>query len=870
MLCEICWRMLRGQVGRQWRGTYDLHFDHHHSIETLKASHNMGCGICRVLHEELIASSKKDIVQSDEEQVSDEVGNAGVKTDLSAHSTALLGVINDIEDRDVFRLDFKLEWARREHHQEIIKRTFVLKQTDSSVAAFRTPMSEETSSGEVFKLALSWITQCDQKCNPPCSKSTPNWYPTRLIDIRDLKSKEYLETRRKRYTGNAPSQEQTLRDLNKTTVRLVERPPNDVRHGRDVFGETVENDKQPNNLYVTLSHCWGPDPTHYTLTPKTEGELKAGIEIQKLPQTFRDAVNFASQLHNVGWIWIDSLCIYQRRLGASEEDNKVAEKDWLHEAALMQRVYQESYLNVSATAASNSDEGLYSERDYRNLWENEVSLKVDGIPGLALHDEEHNHNEEVSTVRPKNGHVGSSFWKWFTRLFHAPTPESLEEAEPVAKPVAKIDWGGEKPLTMALPEPEGLRRCVIIDTSHWEDLVNRAPVNVRAWVLQERLLAPRVLHFCKGSIAWECGQFTRAEGHPTGLPRFQLQHDRILPEVPLKGLDPFKHGKELRRIRLGDSKEPDPEMPEKDLYGFELWARVVEMYSRMNLTISKDKLIALSGIAQLMSTNILGSKEVPARYVAGLWYKYLESQLLWRVEPIFKRHNQTFHQPSGRPETFRAPSFSWASVDAQYGIDDQPGNGITYGEVTDQDLLIDLQKGENDVVIKTQTENEFGLVDWGHIMLYGKLRKIRLSRGERGRFYWQIVDRNLVCPNIDKERHHNVYLDAPDDDDKRQRIFKSHDVYCLPAARGPRSEDKESKYIICLILQQAADDDQVKDLTPLEKKGTFRRVGLTKLSGWGDKLTYEHILTPHAGDVYLPQWPHAFDTTTNRHLVRII
>lgn len=560
-------------------------------------------------------------------------------------------------------------------------------------------MSEETSSSEVFKLGLSWITQCDDKCNPPCAKRDPEWYPTRLIDIRGLKSQDYLKKRRYQYTHNVP--DGADQDLDKITVKLVK--------SQDVFDGTMDNDKKRNNLYVTLSQCWGPDPKHYTLTPETVDELEAGIEIQKLPKTFRDAINFASQLHNVGWIWIDSLCIYQGQ-------SNVAEQDWLHEAALMKRVYQESYLNIPATAASNSDMGLYSGRDYRTLWENEVSLKVDGIPGLALHDEEHHHNRQVRTISPK-GYLGSSFWKWLAQLFHAPTPKCLEEAEPVAK----IDWGGEKPLTMALPEPEGLRRCVIIDTSHWEDLVNRAPVNVRAWVLQERLLAPRVLHFCKGSIAWECGRFTRAEGHPTGLPRFQLQHDRILPEVPLKGLNPFKHGKDLRKIQLGDSKEPDPHIPERHRYGFELWARVVEMYSRMNLTKEKDKLIALSGIAQLMSTNILCSKGVPARYVAGLWYNYLESQLLWRVEPIFIRHNQTFHQPAGRPEGFRAPSFSWASVDAQYGIDDQPGNGITYGEVTDHDLLIDLQRGPSDVVIKSQTEKQ---IRAGRMGSHHALRKV--------------------------------------------------------------------------------------------------------------------------------------------------
>ncbi|KAI7780372.1 hypothetical protein LA080_016096 [Diaporthe eres] len=511
-------------------------------------------------------------------------------------------------------------------------------------------MAEKTSSSEVFKLALSWITQCDDKCNPPCAKLDPEWYPIRLIDISGLKSQDYR---------------------------------------------------------------------------------KKSIEIHELPKTFKYAINFASQLHNVGWIWVDSLCIYQGR-------SDVARKDWLHEAALMQRVYQESHLNISATAASNSGEGLCSERDYKTLWENEK-------PALGKHTET----------------------------------------------TAKIDWGGIEPLTLALPEPEGLRRCVLVDTSHWDNLINKAPVNVRGWVLQERLLAPRVLHFCQGSIAWECAGFTRAEGHPTGLPRFRLQHDRILPEVSLKGLDPFKHGKDLRRIRLGDSNEPDPHIPERYRYGFELWARVVETYSRMNLTVAKDKLIALSGIAQLMSTNVIGSKEAPAL------------------------------------------------------------NGITYGEVTDQDLLIDLAKGHEFKAVHTEyyTDNVFGLVN-----------ATRTEQCLLG-----------VTEGMDEEEHHNVYLDAPEDDERVHRIFQSDNVYCLPAALGPRSEAKESKYIICLILQQATSDEkQIRDLEPAEQDGTSRRVGLTKLSSWGDKLTYEHIWKHHARDAELPQWPHRFDRKTKRHLIRII
>lgn len=719
------------------------------------------------------------------------------------------------------------------------------------MAKFLTPVSGATSSNEVFKLAMSWITHCDQMCNPQCAKLRPVWYPTRLIDIRALKPKVCLNTKRDNHTGSLTNGTQKVQHP-RNIVKLVERVRDDPHNGVYVFGEDSSRSSLPNNLYTTLSHCWGQSQ-HYTLTADTAIDLKNGIDVERLPKTFRDAITFAAQIQNVGWIWIDSLCIYQ---GGGPE----SEKDWLHEAALMQRVYQESYLNISATASSNSSMGLYWERDCSSLWETEVNVNVDGIPGLTSHETTREQNGDTTTVC-------EFVYQWFVGLFQRPMEDEVKEAEPGVKMASRC----EKPLLpLAAPELQGLRRCILIDTSYWDNLVNKAPVNTRAWVLQERLLAPRVLHFCKGSIAWECGGFTRAEGHPIDIPKFNLQQDKVLSEISFKGLDPLQHGKSLRNLRLRDYKEPDPHIPERDLYGFELWAHVVEMYSRLNLTMTKDKLVALSGIAQLMATKVLGTQENPTRYVAGLWYKYLESQLLWRLEPTFIKHNRTFHHCARRPQEFRAPSFSWASIDAQGGHNDRPGNGIIYGEVTDRDILIEVGEGENDVLIKHKTDNEFGIVTGGHIMVFGKLRRIRLSRGARGMFHWRLLDRGNVCPKLDKEKHCNVYLDAPNDDDRLHGIFESDNVYCLPAARGPRTEDEQSKSMFCLILQQAVGDDQVKDLDIAEQKGTFRRIGMTKLSVWGDKHAFEHILKPHATDQMLPHWPHGFDEATNRHLIRII
>lgn len=43
------------------------------------------------------------------------------------------------------------------------------------------------------------------------------------------------------------------------------------------------------------------------------------------------------------------------------------------------------------------------------------------------------------------------------------------------------------------------------------DRFEQAPLNCRSWVLQERLLSPRVLHFDKDQLVWECDSLTACD-----------------------------------------------------------------------------------------------------------------------------------------------------------------------------------------------------------------------------------------------------------------------------------------------------------------------------------------------------------------------
>ena len=93
-------------------------------------------------------------------------------------------------------------------------------------------------------------------------------------------------------------------------------------------------------------------------------------------------------------------------------------------------------------------------------------------------------------------------------------------------------------------------------------------------------------------------------------------------------------------------------MPLKPSENYKNWQRLVEGYSSCKLTKEEDKLIALSGIARRFHS-ALGSE-----FLAGLWRQNLPMELIWRV-------GRAESDSVGQPSRYRAPSWSWASVDAQ-------------------------------------------------------------------------------------------------------------------------------------------------------------------------------------------------------------
>lgn len=83
------------------------------------------------------------------------------------------------------------------------------------------------------------------------------------------------------------------------------------------------------------------------------------------------------------------------------------------------------------------------------------------------------------------------------------------------------------------------------------------------------------------------------------------------------------------------------------------WHKIVSEYTRLRITRGTDMLPALSGCAQNVAM-ATGSE-----YLAGMWRHSLGRDLVWYVEAPL----------SSTPQTeWRAPSWSWASIDAKEGV----------------------------------------------------------------------------------------------------------------------------------------------------------------------------------------------------------
>lgn len=74
----------------------------------------------------------------------------------------------------------------------------------------------------------------------------------------------------------------------------------------------------------------------------------------------------------------------------------------------------------------------------------------------------------------------------------------------------------------------------------WNQSIETATHNNRAWVAQERHLSRRTFHFAKNELFWECDQLRASEQYPKGLPQWTLPHWSENPAILKQDIDKMK------------------------------------------------------------------------------------------------------------------------------------------------------------------------------------------------------------------------------------------------------------------------------------------------------------------------------------------
>jgi hypothetical protein len=166
--------------------------------------------------------------------------------------------------------------------------------------------------------------------------------------------------------------------------------------------------------------------------------------------------------------------------------------------------------------------------------------------------------------------------------------------------------------------------------------IEGCPWNRRGWTMQERSLSTRILHFCKNKLYFECRTCIASEENE-GLQKLRFFHM-------------WPRNEDWMHQPAGNASESaDDATTQKKWY--ERWTQIISEYSRRSLTKDFDKLPAIQGIAAEMSANIHDTY-IP---FAGMWKHNLKHDLLWQFED----------SPVLVPSKYRAPTWSWASLDAK-------------------------------------------------------------------------------------------------------------------------------------------------------------------------------------------------------------
>lgn len=389
--------------------------------------------------------------------------------------------------------------------------------------------------------------------------------------------------------------------------------------------------------YATLSHSWGPDGIDFKLTKSRHEAFSKRISFVNLPATHQDAIILARKL-GLRYLWIDSLCIIQD-----------STSDCQRETAMMGDVYSNAYLTIAAVSSSSSKEPF-------------------------LHGQESAYTAEpLRFYGPRLNRMTRDFLG-FSGLRRTSVARLHNHVTLYARRTLRLGVSTENSASWSAPQ--GISNAVL------------GPLSKRAWTLQERALASRIVHFTAEGLRFECPtHFKAGDGRVSDPGYISLWHE--LEAGPRRG-DPSHDNDVLMRTELQ-----------------QLWRLMLSDYTQRSITRRSDLLPALSGFAARMQ------KLHGAEYLAGLWRDRLLEDLCWTTQDA--KWNKA---PRVRADETSVPSWSWVSIahPSIYPIIKEKGQFVPHCEVVS--CTTNLTKSQ---------WNQYGQVISGELVLRGPVRKAKLT-----------------------------------------------------------------------------------------------------------------------------------------------
>ncbi|KAA8572051.1 hypothetical protein EYC84_001977 [Monilinia fructicola] len=282
-------------------------------------------------------------------------------------------------------------------------------------------------------------------------------------------------------------------------------------------------------------------------------------------------------------------------------------------------------------------------QDSRGDWEYESS-RMHGIYRLSYLN--------ISAVSGENGSSGLFNPRWAPEV-SAPARRSPVESLEVGEFEVPSETFACK-INLKIMVRFSLSRAHedITNPSEMQGIDPVSPLLTRGWAFQERIFSLRTISFHAAELTWDCQHEIKCECGTSG----SVDHTEQATNFTKQYIGKFYEARDRWGADFIEQSEEDWEGGITNP-----WHEIVSQFSTLKLTMASDRLPALSGMAQYfdayMKSGVRGTQ-----YLAGLWRDSLVKDLCWYVQVSEN------HCAPARAKPYRAPTWSWASVDLK---DDQ-------------------------------------------------------------------------------------------------------------------------------------------------------------------------------------------------------